>query len=283
MRVLFCNKLLEVNLILCKSFTWIYKAFFRSFCCPVWTPEDRALGSTTIFWSSWMVLQLEASRHFYPELGLCSASNCFPADCVKILELPASQPTQRKEWDRKMRNSWRHWMNWTDGCNRIWRWNAEQGRINKGALNGIAQKGKGMHKTLQDLQDIFPGLWCPCSFPAIEAETPHRTLPWKSHWKRSPICSCSLRRSGIPMCLLWIADCFTTGSQVDDHRNNLREIVNGIADAGAFAKDHNAALLLLRPENVLIGWLVLRWFQLVQMTARISVLLSIPLKILQNK
>lgn len=97
-------------------------------------------------------------------------------------------------------------MNWTDGCNRIWRWNAEQGRINKGALNGIAQKGKGMHKTLQDLQDIFPCLWCPCSFPAIEAETPHRTLPWKSHWKRSPICSCSLRRSGILMCLLWIAD-----------------------------------------------------------------------------
>lgn len=179
-----------------------------------------------------------------------------------------------------MRNSGRHWMNWTDGCNRIWRWNAEQGRINKGALNGIAQKGKGMHKTLQDLQDIFPGLWCPCSFPAIEAETPHRTLPWKLHWKRSPICSCSLRRSGILMCLLWIADCFSTGSQVDDHRNNLREIVNGIADAGAFAKDHNAALLLLRPENV---WLVLRWFQLVQMTARISVLLSIPLKILQNK
>ena len=116
---------------------------------------------------------------------------------------------------------------------------------------------------------IFRSLVSPCSFPANEAETPRRTLPWKSHWKRSPICSCSLRRPGkramcrltvfrlpqsdlsFPMCLhcntesLWIF-----GSQVDDHRNNLREIVNGIADAGAFAKDHNAALLLLRPENV---------------------------------
>ena len=27
----------------------------------VWTPEDRALGSTTTFWSSWMVLQQEAA------------------------------------------------------------------------------------------------------------------------------------------------------------------------------------------------------------------------------
>ena len=38
-------------------------------------------------------------------------------------------------------------------------------------------------------QSISVSRWTP------EAETPHRTLPWKSHWKRSQTCSCSLRRS----------------------------------------------------------------------------------------
>ena len=42
--------------------------------------------------------------------SFCLSSGCvvhqitFPSDCIKILELhAASQPTQRKEWDRQMR------------------------------------------------------------------------------------------------------------------------------------------------------------------------------------